>query len=63
MNRTIRESLIGAWELVSRVETGAETGEAYRPVGDKPQGLLLYTPDGYMSARSAQPAAELRERR
>jgi Lipocalin-like domain len=50
-SRSLHESLIGAWQLVSCVETDVETGEAYRPMGDKPQGLLLYTPDGYMSAQ------------
>jgi Lipocalin-like domain len=49
--KSLRDSLIGAWELVSCVETDVKSGEAYRPMGDKPQGLLLYTPDGYMSAQ------------
>jgi hypothetical protein len=48
---SLRESLIGAWQLVSCVETDVKTGEAYRPLGNKPQGLILYTPDGYMSAQ------------
>jgi Lipocalin-like domain len=48
---SLRESLIGAWELLSCVETDVKTGEAYRPMGDTPRGLLLYTPDGYMSAQ------------
>ena len=48
---SLRESLIGAWQLVSLVETDAKTGGAYRPLGNKPQGLILYTPDGYMSAQ------------
>ena len=48
---SLRESLIGAWQLVSCVETDAKTGETYRPLGNKPQGLILYTPDGYMSAQ------------
>jgi hypothetical protein len=50
-SRSLRESLIGAWRLVSLVETDVKTGEAYRPLGDQPQGLILYTPDGYMSAQ------------
>src|SRR5258707_13018398 len=48
---SVRESLIGAWHLVSLVETDVKTGEAYRPLGNKPQGLILYTHDGYMSAQ------------
>jgi hypothetical protein len=49
-SRSLRESLIGAWRLVSCVETDIKTGAVYRTMGDKPEGLILYTPDGYMSA-------------
>jgi hypothetical protein len=48
---SLRESLIGAWRLVSSVEADIKTGAADRPLGDKPEGLILYTPDGYMSAQ------------
>jgi hypothetical protein len=50
-SRSLRESLIGAWRLVSSVETDVKTGAVDRPMGDKPEGLILYTPDGYMSAQ------------
>ena len=50
-SRSLRESLIGAWRLVSSVETDVKTGAVDRPLGDKPEGLILYTPDGYMSAQ------------
>lgn len=52
---TLREALIGAWRLVSCVETDIETGELFLPMGDKPEGLILYTPDGYMSAQLNAP--------
>jgi len=46
---TVRDALIGAWRLHSfafvRVEDGAETF----PVGERPQGLLVYTDTGQMS--------------
>jgi hypothetical protein len=48
---SLRKSLVGAWRLVSNVEIDVKTGEVYRPYGDTPQGLILYTPDGYMSAQ------------
>jgi hypothetical protein len=50
-SRSLRESLIGAWRLVSSVETDVKTGALDHPLGDKPEGLILYTPDGYMSAQ------------
>jgi hypothetical protein len=50
-SRSLRETLIGAWRLVSSVETDIKTGAVDLPLGDKPEGLILYTPDGYMSAQ------------
>ncbi len=50
-SRSLRETLIGAWRLVCSVETDVKTGAVDRPLGDKPEGLILYTPDGYMSAQ------------
>ena len=42
---------MGAWTLVASVERGIETGVESHPLGDRPLGLILYTPDGYMSAQ------------
>src|ERR1700739_1106529 len=50
-SRSLRETLIGAWRLVASIETDVKTGAVDRPLGDKPEGLILYTPDGYMSAQ------------
>jgi len=47
----LRDALIGAWQLVSCVETDVATGEVLLPMGEHPQGFILYTPDGYMSAQ------------
>src|SRR5258705_647641 len=52
----LRESLIGAWELVSAVERDVETGVENNVLGERPQGFILYTPDGYMSAQLQGPA-------
>ena len=51
----LREALIGAWRLVSCVETDIETGEVFLPMGPHPAGFILYTPDGYMSAQLSSP--------
>src|SRR4030088_3211798 len=52
----LRESLIGAWELVTAVERDVETGVENNVLGARPQGFILYTPDGYMSAQLQGPA-------
>jgi hypothetical protein len=48
---SLRDALVGAWRLVSCVETDVATGEVFLPMGEQPQGFILYTPDGYMSAQ------------
>jgi hypothetical protein len=50
---TLRDAVLGAWELVSFVATNAATGEDRHPLGSQPRGLILYTADGYMSAQLA----------
>ena len=49
--KSLREQLIGAWVLISCVERDIETGIESFPLGERPLGLILYTPDGYMSAQ------------
>ncbi len=53
---SLRDALVGAWQLVSCRETDLETGEVFLPMGTEPDGLILYTPDGYMSAQLSAPA-------
>ena len=53
--RSLRERLIGAWALASCVELDLETGVESFPFGERPLGLILYTPDGYMSAQLQRP--------
>ena len=50
-----REQLSGAWTLTSYVERDIETGVENRPLGECPLGLILSTPDGYMSAQLQRP--------
>ena len=49
--KSLREQLVGAWTLSSCVERDIETGVENHPLGERPLGLILYTPDGYMSAQ------------
>jgi hypothetical protein len=53
--RSLREQLVGAWALSSFFERDIETGVENRPFGERPRGLILYTPDGYMSAQLQRP--------
>jgi hypothetical protein len=55
MKPTLREQLIGAWKLVSYVEEPVDGSEPYYPFGEQPQGIIMYTPDGYMSAQLCRP--------
>ncbi|WP_306192005.1 lipocalin-like domain-containing protein [Streptomyces sp. MK5] len=48
------ERLIGAWKLVSYQEIPVHGSEPFEPLGHEPQGLIMYTPDGYMSAQLGQ---------
>ncbi|GGT03222.1 lipocalin-like domain-containing protein [Streptomyces chromofuscus] len=46
----VRRRLLGAWQLVSYT-AGSADGEVIQPLGPTPYGLIVYTPDGYMSAQ------------
>jgi Lipocalin-like domain len=53
----LRHQLVGGWLLESAVSR--DGGTERRPFGEHPTGLILYTPDGYMSAQlTAGPGAE-----
>jgi hypothetical protein len=47
----LREALVGAWELVSYTEQNHPDGPVTYPHGPDALGLIMYTPDGYMSAQ------------
>ena len=55
MEATLRDAVLGAWELVSFVARDVATGEDRQPLGTAPRGLILYTADGHMSAQLAKP--------
>ena len=47
---SLRSYLLGTWELESYVEIAADGSVADRPFGADARGLLIYAPDGFMSA-------------
>jgi Lipocalin-like domain len=47
-------ALVGTWRLVSF--ENVVSGETVRPFGDRPVGLFVYTPDGYVTIQIANPA-------
>ena len=51
----LKDQLIGAWRLVSYVESPTDGSPARFPMGKKPEGIIMYTPDGYMSAQLMRP--------
>jgi Lipocalin-like domain len=55
MEKGLREKLIRAWRLVSYVEKDVDTGAESQAMGENPQGIIMYTPDGYMSAQLCAP--------
>jgi hypothetical protein len=55
MTKTRREQLFGSWKLVSYVEKPTDGSEPFYPLGEHPQGIIMYTPDGYMYAQLQSP--------
>ena len=49
MSEKLRDQLIGAWKLVSYVEKPIDGSAPFYPMGENPMGIIMYTPDGYMS--------------
>ena len=48
MAEKLHDQLIGAWELVSYVEKPLNESPPNYPIGERPMGIIMYTPDGYM---------------
>jgi hypothetical protein len=55
VSEDLREQLIGAWKLVSYEEHPVDGSPAFHPLGENPTGIIMYTPDGYMSAQLSKP--------
>ena len=48
---TLRDAVLGAWDLVSYTIEDSPSGNTTYPLGPDPVGLIMYTEDGYMSAQ------------
>lgn len=47
----LKEKLVGTWILQSYVEIPIDGSAPFYPLGQKATGIIMYTPDGYMSAQ------------
>ena len=52
---SLRSQLIGAWELVDYSAWKEDGSDTVYPLGKDAQGIIMYTPDGYMSAQLQRP--------
>jgi hypothetical protein len=55
MTDRLRDQLIGAWKLVFFVEKPLNGSSPNYAMGERPTGIITYTPDGYMSAQLMRP--------
>lgn len=56
---SIQDRLIGAWELLSYVVHSEQSpATSLYPLGEHAKGIIMYTPDGYMSAQLQNPGQD-----
>ena len=55
MSKTLRDQLIGAWTLVSYVEEPVDGSDPQYPMGEKLEGIIIYSVEGYMSVQIMRP--------
>ncbi|HET6501284.1 MAG TPA: lipocalin-like domain-containing protein [Amycolatopsis sp.] len=48
---TVHTRLVGAWTLVSYETRRTDGGGTVHPLGADARGIIMYTPDGFMSAQ------------
>nr|WP_271209271.1 lipocalin-like domain-containing protein [Rhodococcus wratislaviensis]GLK33774.1 hypothetical protein GCM10017611_06170 [Rhodococcus wratislaviensis] len=53
--KTLRDAVLGAWELLSYTIEDSQGSNTTYPLGPQPVGLIMYTDDGYMSAQLMRP--------
>jgi len=51
---SIKNELIGSWKLLSYIELPINWTDSLFPMGQQPDGILMYSPDGYMSVQIAK---------
>ena len=54
-----KDDLLGSWQLESWIIGYSNREEFSYPYGEDPQGLLIYTPDGWMSASICRSGRDL----
>jgi hypothetical protein len=54
MTASLRERLVGAWDLIDLVEEPLDGSPARHPMGEHAVGLIVYTADGHMSVQIMQ---------
>ncbi|MNN23788.1 hypothetical protein D3C81_1371960 [compost metagenome] len=52
---SLREKLIGTWILDTYTEFPVDGSDPVHPFGEHPEGFIIYTADGYMSAQLSMP--------
>jgi hypothetical protein len=58
--RALGEQIIGVWSLLAYADEQAGQPDSH-PFGATPEGVLMYTADGYVSAQLMDPARGLRQ--
>lgn len=48
---SLKNEIIGSWELLSYIEVPVNGIDSVFPFGKTPKGLLIFSPDGYMSVQ------------
>jgi hypothetical protein len=51
----LRDQLIGAWKLISYEQQPVDGSPPFYPMSEKATGIIMYTPDGFMSAQFMEP--------
>ena len=54
--KSLRDQLVGAWELIEySAHLPNDPSNKKYPMGPDAKGIIMYTPDGYMSAQLLTP--------
>lgn len=51
----LRDQLIGAWKLISYEQLPVDGSPSFYPMSERAIGIIMYTPDGFMSAQFMEP--------
>jgi len=51
----LRDQLIGAWKLISYEQQPVDGSPSFYPMSERATGIIMYTPDGFMSAQFMEP--------